>query len=118
MPLPSPRDSFNTYIRMFLVGIAGGSGSGKTTFAHKIMAAVNDPSVALLHQDSYYLASPNAALNREGAQNFDHPEAFDWALLKEQLRRLKRGEAVGMLPDQAPRAKVAGSTSSVGRPIR
>jgi uridine kinase len=79
---------------MFLVGIAGGSGSGKTTFAHKIMAAVNDPSVALLHQDSYYLASPNAALNREGAQNFDHPEAFDWALLKEQLRRLKRGEAV------------------------
>lgn len=79
---------------MFLVGIAGGSGSGKTTFAKKIMASVSDPSVALLHQDSYYLAEPNPRLLENGAQNFDHPEAFDWPLLKDHLQRLKRGEAV------------------------
>lgn len=86
---------------MFLVGIAGGSGSGKTTFAKKIMALVNDPTVALLHQDSYYLAQPNPALVTKGVhgpdshgQNFDHPEAFDWQLLREQLRQLKQGRAV------------------------
>ena len=79
---------------MFLVGIAGGSGSGKTTFAKKIIQRVNDPSVALLHQDSYYLPSPPAHLKLHGESNFDHPDGFDWPLLKDHLRRLKAGEAV------------------------
>lgn len=79
---------------MFLVGIAGGSGSGKTTFANKIIQGVNHPSVALLHQDSYYLPAPPAHLKIHGESNFDHPEAFDWPLLKDHLRRLKAGEAV------------------------
>ena len=51
---------------MFLVGIAGGSGSGKTTFAKKIIQRVSDPSVALLHQDSYYLPSPPVHLKLHG----------------------------------------------------
>jgi len=81
---------------MFVVGIAGGSGSGKTTFAKKVMQRVNDPSVVLIHQDSYYLPSPPSHLRVHGEPNFDHPEAFDWPLLKDNLRRLKNGEQVAV----------------------
>jgi uridine kinase len=81
---------------MFLVGIAGGSGSGKTTFAQKITQRVNDSSVALLHQDSYYLPSPPDDLKLHGEHNFDHPDAFDWALLKDHLARLKAGGQVAV----------------------
>jgi uridine kinase len=81
---------------MFLIGIAGGSGSGKTTFAKKIMQGVRDPNVALLHQDSYYLPSPSMDLRVHGEPNFDHPDAFDWPLLKNQLARLKMGEQVAV----------------------
>jgi uridine kinase len=79
---------------MFLIGIAGGSGSGKTTFAKKILQRVGDPGVALLHQDSYYLASPPSEPRVHGEPNFDHPGAFDWALLREHLARLKSGGSV------------------------
>jgi uridine kinase len=82
---------------MFLVGIAGGSGSGKTTFAKKILQRVPKVlgnQVALLHQDSYYLPSPPSHLRVHGESNFDHPDAFDWALLKDHLARLKQGEQV------------------------
>ena len=79
---------------MYLIGIAGGSGSGKTTFAEKIMTRVSDPSVALLHLDSYYKPAPSAELQHNGSFNFDHPEAFDWELLKDHLSRLKNGERV------------------------
>lgn len=82
---------------MFLVGIAGGSGSGKTTFAKKILQLIpaeQAPHLALLHQDSYYLPSPPAHLRVHGEPNFDHPEAFDWPLLGEHLSRLKQGESV------------------------
>ena len=78
---------------MYLVGIAGGSGSGKTTFAKKVMQRVqaDDQSVALLHMDSYYLPTPPPHLRVHGEPNFDHPEAFDWKLLKEHLQLLKAG---------------------------
>jgi uridine kinase len=79
---------------MFLVGIAGGSGSGKTTFAQKVVRRVSDPRVVVLHQDSYYLPSPPAGLRVHGEPNFDHPDAFDWELLKEHLQALKRGESI------------------------
>lgn len=79
---------------MFLVGIAGGSGSGKTTFAQKVIKGVNDPNVVLLHQDSYYLPSLPNHLRVHGEPNYDHPDAFDWHLLKDHLSRLKMGEQV------------------------
>ena len=79
---------------MFLVGIAGGSGSGKTTFAKKVMEKVNHAEVALMHQDSYYLASPPSHIHKHGAPNFDHPGAFDWPLLHDHLSRLKAGEQI------------------------
>ncbi len=81
---------------MFLIGIAGGSGSGKTTFAKKVLKKVNDPSVALLSQDSYYLPAPPDQLKVHGEYNFDHPDSFDWKLLKDHLERLKKGEQVAV----------------------
>lgn len=85
---------------MFLVGIAGGSGSGKTTFANKILQKVTDPAVILLHQDSYYLPTPPPHLkfgNSHPAEyNFDHPEAFDWPLLRSHLEILKQGGKVNV----------------------
>ncbi|MCM0604520.1 MAG: uridine kinase [Xanthomonadaceae bacterium] len=79
---------------MYIVGIAGGSGSGKTTFTEKITKLVGSPRVAVLSQDSYYLPSPPASLRIHGESNFDHPEAFDWPLLKDHLARIKAGNKV------------------------
>ena len=82
---------------MFLVGIAGGSGSGKTTFSKKILEKVSksvSSQVALLHQDSYYLPAPPDRLRMHGEANFDHPHAFDWDLLKKHLTQLKKGEQI------------------------
>lgn len=81
---------------MYVIGVAGGSGSGKTTFANKILGRVNDPNVTLLHQDNYYLPSPPPDLKIHGEPNFDHPNAFDWPLLRDHLERLKRGEQVAV----------------------
>ncbi len=85
---------------MFLVGIAGGSGSGKTTFARKVLKRVNGHQeegaapVILLSQDSYYLDVQAPELKVHGEGNFDHPNAFDWKLLREQLAALKEGKQV------------------------
>jgi uridine kinase len=81
---------------MFIIGIAGGSGSGKTTFARKIIDRAASPAVALLNQDSYYLPSPPAHLKVHGEPNFDHPEAFDWELLREHLSALRSGKSVAV----------------------
>lgn len=79
---------------MFLVGIAGGSGSGKTTFAEKIINRVGAQHTVLLHQDSYYLPSQPERNFVKNKPNFDHPQAFDWQLLRKQLKEIKRGKAV------------------------
>jgi uridine kinase len=79
---------------MYIIGIAGGSGSGKTTFTHKVLNQVDDKRVGVLHQDSYYLASPPTDLKMNGELNFDHPDAFDWKLLSQHLELLKSGKKV------------------------
>lgn len=80
---------------MYLVGIAGGSGSGKTTFAKKIIKKFDPRDVALLHMDSYYLpVQPKANYTASGKANFDHPDAFDWDLLTFHLESLKNGDAI------------------------
>lgn len=78
--------------KIFLIGIAGGSGSGKTTFAKKVMKGVSSHDCSLLHMDSYYLPSqPKTNYTSSGKANFDHPNAFDWDLLRHHLSELKRG---------------------------
>lgn len=78
--------------KIFLVGIAGGSGSGKTTFAKKVMKSINSAESSLLHMDSYYLPKqPKTNYTSSGKPNFDHPNAFDWDLLRHHLTELKQG---------------------------
>lgn len=79
---------------MLLIGIAGGSGSGKTTFAHKVKDRAGPNSIGVLHLDSYYLDRIPAHLHAGDTPNYDHPEAFDWKLLKQHLNALKAGKRV------------------------
>ncbi|MDH4467675.1 MAG: uridine kinase [Bacteriovoracaceae bacterium] len=84
---------------MYLVGIAGGSGSGKTTFAYKITEIVANElggeEISILSMDSYYLPTqPKSHLSETGKPNFDHPSAFDWELLRFHLESLKKGESI------------------------
>jgi uridine kinase len=83
---------------MYIIGIAGGSGSGKTTFTQKVLHQVNDARVGLLHQDSYYLPKPPPDLTINYEPNFDHPAAFDWGLLRNHLEILKSGKKVETPP--------------------
>lgn len=80
---------------MHLVGIAGGSGSGKTTFAKKVLKETGDSKVSVLHMDSYYLdQQPKELETASGRPNFDHPHSFDWDLLREHIAELKLGRPV------------------------
>lgn len=81
--------------QVYLIGIAGGSGSGKTTFAKKVMKNINSSQSILMHMDSYYLpVQPKTNYTAAGKPNFDHPDAFDWALLKHHLSELKQGHSI------------------------
>lgn len=78
---------------VYLIGIAGGSGSGKTTFAKKVLANLPTEKSAIMHMDSYYLPKqPQTNYTSSGKPNFDHPNAFDWQLLRDHLKMLKQGE--------------------------
>ncbi len=79
---------------MYIIGIAGGTGSGKTTVVRKIVESMPDGKVGLIPQDSYY--NDNTALTMEERHkiNYDHPSAFDWDLLVRHIRELKNGHAV------------------------
>lgn len=79
--------------RPILVGIAGGSGSGKTTVAEEIMHETGQPMV-FLKQDSYYRNFDGLTIEQKRAINYDHPSAYDDDLLIEHLRQLLDGRAV------------------------
>ena len=78
---------------MLIIGIAGGSGSGKTTVARKITEKMHD-HVVVISQDSYYTDQSHLPLAERQALNFDHPNAIDWDLLVQNLRALKEGKDV------------------------
>ena len=79
---------------MTIIGIAGGTGSGKTTVVKHIAQALPPHCVAVVPLDSYYNDTTNLTPEERKAINFDHPDAFDWKLLSEQIRMLKNGEAI------------------------
>ncbi|MCC8038430.1 MAG: uridine kinase [Bacteroidales bacterium] len=81
---------------MLIIGIAGGTGSGKTTVVKKIISALPPGEVAVLPQDSYYKDSSHIPMEERSKINFDEPNAFDWPLLYDHLRQLKAGHAIEM----------------------
>ncbi|MBO7577903.1 MAG: uridine kinase [Prevotella sp.] len=79
---------------MTIIGIAGGTGSGKTTVVKKIVEALPPHSVAVVPLDSYYNDTTDLTDEERRQINFDHPDAFDWKLLHKQISMLKKGEAI------------------------
>ena len=79
---------------MTIIGIAGGIGSGKTTVVKHIARALPPHCVAVVPLDSYYNDTTNLTPEERKAINFDHPDAFDWKLLTEQIHMLKTGKAI------------------------
>ena len=79
---------------MLIIGIAGGTGSGKTTVVRKIVESLPEGSVAIIPQDSYYNDQSELPLAVRKLTNFDHPDAFDWKLLIKQINELREGRAI------------------------
>lgn len=79
---------------MLIIGIAGGTGSGKSTVVKKIQEILAKEDLVIIPQDSYYKDSSHLTPEQKAVQNFDHPESVDFDLLIEQLNELKEGRSV------------------------
>ena len=79
-----------------IIGVAGGTGSGKTTVAERVKEAFPGRTVQIISHDSYYHDNSHLPLDQRARINYDHPEAFDTDLLVEHLAALRRGEVVAV----------------------
>jgi uridine kinase len=79
---------------MLIIGIAGGTGSGKTTVVHQIMNELPETEVGIISQDSYYKETHNLSFDERALINFDHPRAIDFDLLVTHLKELKDGNNI------------------------
>ena len=77
-----------------IIGIAGGSGSGKTTVAHRVREACPGKTIQIIHHDSYYHDNSHLTLEQRAEINYDHPNAFETTLLVEHLQELREGRFV------------------------
>ncbi len=81
-------------MKPLIIGIAGGSGSGKSTVARNVAQALHTESVAFIDMDAYYVNYAHLSLAERRKINWDHPDAFDWELLVSQLERLGTGAPI------------------------
>ncbi len=79
---------------MLIIGIAGGTGSGKTTVVHQIMNELPESEVGIISQDSYYKETNHLNYDERVLINFDHPRAIDFELLVNHLKELKAGKTI------------------------
>lgn len=80
--------------RPYLIGVSGGSNSGKTTIATRLAELMGNQHLSLIKLDSYYVERSNEPLEVRAAANYDHPDAFDWDLMNDQLAALTAGASV------------------------
>jgi uridine kinase len=85
-PQPHPRP--------YLIGVSGGSNSGKTTIANRLAELIPDDQLSLIKLDSYYAERSHEPLEVRAAANYDHPDAFDWDLMNDHLAALIAGASV------------------------
>jgi uridine kinase len=83
-----------THSSLIIIGIAGASGSGKSLLATTIVDELGSDKVVVISEDSYYKDLNHLTIKQRAKVNFDHPDAFDHALLREHLKKLKNGEAI------------------------
>ena len=79
---------------MIIIGIAGGTGSGKTTVVKRIIESLSADEAAVLPLDSYYKDSSMVQVEERQNINFDHPNAFDWELLSKHIAMLRKGQPI------------------------
>lgn len=79
---------------MFIIGIAGGTGSGKTTVVDRILKELQHEGVDVIYQDSYYKETSHLTYEERAKINFDHPQSIDFDLLVDHLKELKKGKAI------------------------
>jgi len=80
----------------FVIGVAGGSGSGKSTVTREVLASIGPELVTVVIQDDYYRDQTHMSPEDRRKTNYDHPDAFDWPLLVQHVQALRRGEAIEM----------------------
>ena len=80
--------------RPFLIGVAGGTCSGKTTVSERLAELAGDDCLALIKLDSYYMSHDDQPFEVRQKANYDHPSAFDWTLLNDHLAALAHGSTV------------------------
>ncbi len=81
-------------LRPVIIGVAGGSGSGKTTVAYRVREACPGKTIQIIHHDAYYHDSSHLPIEERAQINYDHPNAFETSLLIEHLAALRKGETV------------------------
>jgi len=80
----------------FVIGVAGGSGSGKSTVSQQVLSSFGADMVSIVMQDDYYCDQTHLTPEIRRQQNYDHPQAFDWPLLIQQVQALRHGHAIEM----------------------
>src|SRR5690242_9643567 len=91
---PSDHSRVERPVKPLIIGIAGGTGSGKSTVARNLAQALSTSSVAFLDMDGYYRNFAHLPLDERRRINWDHPDAFDWDLLLAQIGALVAGQAI------------------------
>jgi uridine kinase len=98
-------------MKPFVIGVAGGSGSGKTTVVRKIVESLGDDQVSLLEHDKYYRPRDELRLEDRAALNYDHPDSLETDLLVQHVKDLRDGKAVEVpIYDFARFARESGTT--------
>ena len=105
--------------RPYLIGVAGGSNSGKTTIATRLAELMGAQHLSLIKLDSYYVERSDQPLEQRAAANYDHPDAFDWELLNDHLAALSAGASVEVpvydyaIHDRSDRSEIVRATRVV-----
>ncbi len=86
----------SNHTKPFVIGVAGGSGSGKSTVTREVLKSIGPNMAAVVMQDDYYLDQSHLSPPDRRKTNYDHPAAFDWALMVQHVQALCHGEAIEM----------------------
>jgi uridine kinase len=99
-------------MKPFVIGVAGGSGSGKTTVVRRIVESLGDDQVTLIEHDRYYRPRDDLRLEERAALNYDHPDSLETDLLVRHVKDLREGKPVEVpIYDFARHARAAGTTT-------
>lgn len=93
MNSPKSRTATN---KPFVIGVAGGSGSGKSTVTRQVLESIGPKMASVVYQDDYYCDQSHLSPEVRRKTNYDHPQAFDWPLMVQHVQALCRGETIAM----------------------